>query len=362
MKILYDPQAFVHPYGGASRYYVEVIDYLKRKSDLEIELPLIYAQNSHLKEKGLHKPFIDKFFKIKYKYSLSFRALQLNQWYLKRKLKQGNFDIFHPTHYDPYFLPYLKGKPYIATVLDMIHELGLVKNTTQAALDEKRISMENATKIVAISQKTKEDLVRLLNIPEEKVVVIYLATDFQPTPKILTEKKYILFTGNRMNYKNFDRFIEAVAPIVTNQKDLYIRLTGVPLTAAEIQKIADLKLTEKVDLEVFVDEKRLMELYSNALCFVFPSLYEGFGIPIVEAFACECPTAISKASCFPEVAGDASLYFDPYSVEDMRHKIQQLVDNESLRKDLKAKGKVRSQYFSWANTARQHESLYQSLI
>jgi glycosyltransferase involved in cell wall biosynthesis len=361
MRILYDHQAFVHPYGGASRYYVEVIDYLKRESDLEIQLPLIYAQNFHLKEKGLHKPFIDKVLKIKYKYSLSFRALQLNQWYLKRKLNQGNFDIFHPTHYDPYFLPYLKGKPYVATVLDMIHELGFVKNTTQAALDEKRISMENATKIVAISQNTKDDLVRLLNIPAEKVVVIYLATDFKPTPKVFTEKKYILFTGNRSNYKNFDRFIEAVAPIVTNKKDLYIRLTGAPLTADEIQKIASLKLTEKVDLEIYVDEKRLMELYSNALCFVFPSLYEGFGIPIVEAFACECPTAISQASCFPEVAGDASLYFDPYSVEDMRQKIQQLIDNELLRKDLIQKGKIRSNYFSWENTAKLHEVLYQNL-
>jgi glycosyltransferase involved in cell wall biosynthesis len=361
MKILYDHQAFVHPYGGASRYYVEVIDYLKRESDLAIELPLIYAQNFHLKEKGLHKPFIDKVLKIKYKYSLSFRALQLNQWYLKRKLNQGNFDIFHPTHYDPYFLPYLKGKPYVATVLDMIHELGLVKNTTQAALDEKRISMENATKIVAISQTTKDDLVRLLNIPAEKVVVIYLATDFKPTPKVSTEKKYILFTGNRGNYKNFDRFIEAVAPIVNNKKDLYIRLTGAPLTAPETQKIVSLKLTEKVDLEIYVDEKRLMELYSNALCFVFPSLYEGFGIPILEAFACECPTAISQASCFPEVAGDASLYFDPYSVEDMRQKIQQLIDNELLRNDLIQKGKIRLKKFSWENTAQLHEVLYQNL-
>lgn len=362
LKILFDHQIFVHPYGGASRYFVEVIDWLDANSKMKIELPLLLTQNLHLKEKKIYrKTLIDKLLDIKYKYSISNYLQILNQWNVKRQLQKGNFDIFHPTYYDPYYLEDLGEKPYVITVYDMMHELGFVKGTPQYVLDQKRLTIEKATKIVAISQNTKDDLVRLLNIAPEKIEVIYLATDFEATPIIKSATPYILFTGNRVNYKNFTLFIQAVAPLLLENDDLILKMTGVPLSADEIELLSTLGVQNKVEMVRMADEKRLMELYSNALCFVFPSLYEGFGVPLLEAFACECPMAISRASCFPEVAGDAALYFDPLSIDDIRATVKQLIDNEGLRRDLIEKGKTRLKDFSWEKTSKQHEILYQSL-
>jgi glycosyltransferase involved in cell wall biosynthesis len=360
MKILYDYQVFIHNYGGASRYFTEVLAQLREQSDLDTDIALLFTQNIHLRDKKIYTS-LGHYLPFKYKFSIARILDKINQLAAIIQLKIGHYDLFHPTLNDPYFLNYLNGKPYVITVHDMIYELGFLSKVPQKDLDDKRKLVQHAAKIVAVSHNTKNDLIRLLDVPEEKIEVIYHATTFVAQSKGQIAQKYILFTGNRSLYKNFDRFLEAVTPLLWADNDLYIRLTGAVLTLAEQEKIIQLRLTDKIIVESFVAEERLMTLYSNALCFVYPSLYEGFGIPLLEAFACECPIAISQTSCFPEVAADAALYFDPYDVADMRSKIQQLIENQSLRNQLISKGTQRLKAFSWEQTARQHEVLYKSL-
>jgi glycosyltransferase involved in cell wall biosynthesis len=112
----------------------------------------------------------------------------------------------------------------------------------------------------------------------------------------------------------------------------------------------------------FASDNDLAELYSKAIAFVFPSLYEGFGIPVLEAFASQCPAIISNTSSLPEIGGDAAVYFDPYSIDDMRNQIERVICSSSLQNEMNEKGKERIKLFSWEKCARETMEVYKSLI
>jgi glycosyltransferase involved in cell wall biosynthesis len=198
------------------------------------------------------------------------------------------------------------------------------------------------------------------HINPDKISVVYLGTSWNATSKlkVLSRGSYILFTGDRTFYKNFTNFVLAVAPLILKY-NLQLKCTGRPFTNAEIDLLKQQKIFDKTSVQ-FASEDELRELYANAICFVFPSLYEGFGIPILEAFACGCPLVLSDASCFPEIAGDAGVYFDPNSVNDMREKIDKVICSETLRKDLADKGFEQLKGFSWRKCAEQTAEVYEN--
>jgi len=169
-------------------------------------------------------------------------------------------------------------------------------------------------------------------------------------------KDYILFVGHRDSYKNFNRFLEAVSPLLLKY-DLKLLCTGPIFNNVELEFINNLNINDKV-IHIFVAEDKLKDLYSNALFFVYPSLYEGFGIPILEAFSSGCPVLLSNASCFPEIAGDAAIYFDPYSLEDMQQKIRDLLLSSSRQDEYRKKGYDKIKQFSWKKTAIETYDLY----
>jgi glycosyltransferase involved in cell wall biosynthesis len=203
-------------------------------------------------------------------------------------------------------------------------------------------------------------------IPEEKISVIHLGTSWnivencELTNESKEKQNYILFTGARTFYKNFNNFIYAVAPLLAKY-NLQLKCTGKPFENSESDLLKQQKIFDRTSVQ-FANEDELKELYANALCFVFPSLYEGFGIPILEAFACGCPLALSNASCFPEIAGNAGIYFEPESVENMREKIESVICSESLRNSLAIKGFERLKAFSWARCAEQTAKVYENCI
>ena len=147
----------------------------------------------------------------------------------------------------------------------------------------------------------------------------------RPNPNI--PSNFLLFIGDRAPYKNFNRLIRAFSILSKEDKELNLVCTGMPFSKSEKEFIDQLGVTDKIT-QVKATDKLLCELYSRAKLFIFPSLYEGFGIPILEAYACHCPVALSNASCFPEIAGDAGIYFDPYSEKSIIESIREVITNE----------------------------------
>jgi glycosyltransferase involved in cell wall biosynthesis len=333
-----------------------------------VDLQLIYSHNEHLSEKKLNptKPFLKD---IKGGWRIQNILSAYNKFLVKRKLKRG-VDIFHPTYFDTYFLNSLNNAKFIFTIYDMIHEKKMVIVDKAASnneiIENKKLLAKSASKIIAISESTKKDIVDIYGIDESKVEVIYLSAsltaDLEYIPTIQIPKQYILFVGIRKGYKNFKLFVEAVAPLIHSSKNLFIVCAGGgKFTLDEFAELQKLGIAENV-IQVGVDDNILAFLYRNALCFVFPSLYEGFGIPTLEALTCGCPVVLSNTSSMPEVGGDAVVYIDPYSKESIFHAIKEVIESNSLQMQLKEKGYLQAKKFSWDKCAEEHYKLYKSLL
>jgi len=349
MKILYDHQIFTsQKYGGISRYFYELVREFSDAQKINYEIPLLVSNNHYISDKKFVN-YVDllpnKQFRGKHRF---FNIL--NKPYSIIKLKQRNFDVFHPTYYDPYFLTYLGNKPFVLTVHDMIHEkFSEMFNSRDKTTEQKRILVEKATKIIAISQSTKNDLIELFGTDESKIEVVYHGNSMFPKSDIKLNfdipKKYLLFVGDRGTYKNFERFIKSVSGLLNQDKELFVLCTGgKKFKDNEMKLFKELGISKQV-LQYNLDDDLLAYFYQNAIAFIFPSLYEGFGIPVLESFACECPLLCSNKSSLPEIAGDGALYFDPYNEESIKSAVLQIIDSDELRDNLVQKGRERLKDF-----------------
>jgi len=382
MKILYDHQIFIRQhYGGISRYFCELMDQYSRDPEIDFHLALRYSQNDLLHQQPQlnrfwtqrNDFFSDSQFVTKLQRMIRFNALNHifnNRAESIRWLKKHDFDLFHPTYYDPYFLKYLQKRPYILTIYDMMHETypGTFENQDPTS-EWKKILAKNATKIIAISEHTKADIIKFLDIDPELIRVIYLASSFNPK-KISRPfgqnlmqsppEKYLLFLGNRILYKNFTFLIEALGPVFKKNSDLHLVCAGGGnFTQAEFRLMRKVNIVSRVHLFP-ADDTTLQQLYKNAFAFVFPSLYEGFGIPVLEAFSCECPAILSNTSSLPEVGGDAALYFDPGNRLSLAETIERILADERTRDNLIARGNERVKLFSWEKTAAMTKEVYEA--
>jgi len=175
-------------------------------------------------------------------------------------------------------------------------------------------------------------------------------------------RPYLLFTGNRSIYKNFLTFLIAVSPILKNNKDLHLVCTGPDFTAIENKWLEEMEIKSKVISYFCQSDGELVHLYKNAACFVFPSLYEGFGFPLLEAFACDCPVVSSPGGSLKEIAGNAAVYFNPKDIQEMRQSINNVLTDEVLRKNLVEAGKQRLKDFSWDKCRKETNLLYSKLV
>ena len=366
MKILYDHQIFAsQKYGGISRYFYELVRELEDVSDVQYEIPLLVSNNHYISDKKF-VDYIDllpnKQFRGKYRI---FRILNKpnNIW----KLKQQKFDVFHPTYYDPYFLKFFGKKPFVLTVYDMIHEkFSEMFPVTDKTTEQKRLLVEKATKIIAISESTKKDLIEIFGTDESKIEVVYLGNSMFPKSDIKLgfdiPKKYLFFVGSRGLYKNFERFIKSISELLNQDNELFVLCAGGgKFSSSEMQLMSELGISKQV-LQYNLDDDSLAYFYKNALAFIFPSLYEGFGIPVLESFACGCPLLCSNLSSLPEVAGKAACYFDPYSEESIKNAVMKVLDNTNLREDLMKNGYEQLNKFSWKKTAEETKNIYESVL
>lgn len=354
MKIAYTYHGLSQRVGGVSRYFYEIVSRLK--SDIDIKVISKYSNNLYFKEILDHNNllFPNRNFKGK-------RLLEafLQEHFLKTHLSHNSYDLIHHMGEDPRLFNYAKNTPVVITIHDMIPELF---NTNKIRIEKRRQSIRKASAIICVSENTRRDLLKIYpDVDSTKVSVIYHGFNTRKevdSSDLLGD--YILYVGERESYKNFNFLVGSLANML-RKRQLKLICTGSSFTKEEIFSFQELGIRDLVISSGFVTDSKLASLYMYAKCLVYPSLYEGFGFPILESFENECPICISKASCFPEIAGNAANYFNPKNSQSVEDCVIEVLDNESYRNELIARGKKRIKLFTWENSTRQTLQLYKSL-
>lgn len=301
------------------------------------------------------------------------RAMWRDKWTLPRIIKKDKCDVFISLYQSALVLP--KNIKHIMIVHDVILELFsqyLDNSRKRKFWDLTKKAIKKVDKIIAVSHRTKKDLVRHLGIDPHKITVNYIDVDEIYKKPVETRhassllKKYKLkpgyiYSGGGLEVrKNIEGVIRAYNLLLKRNKTLHfvenfpdIVISGklmpdlAPLITDAEKLVKELNLTQHIKLLDFVPQEDLPALYKNASVFVYPSFYEGFGLPILEAMNQGVPVIAGKTSSLPEVGRDAVLYCDPNDVEDIAMVMKNLLINKHLRDKLKERGKDRAKYFSW---------------
>jgi glycosyltransferase involved in cell wall biosynthesis len=213
----------------------------------------------------------------------------------------------------------------------------------------------------------KQDLVENLSVQEANITVTSESADIiKDTPKAISElrgKAFIFYVGRAQAHKNIDGLILAFEKVLQTNPETILVLAGKKDAAyTYLEQLAQKKNINNILFTGFVSEAELHWLYKNCAAYVFPSLSEGFGLPGLEAMAHGCPVVSSNATCLPEVYGDAALYFNPENIEDIVHKIDRILRDTQLRKDLIERGKKQTTKYSWTGMAQKTLDVYTKII
>lgn len=359
INVFYDFQIMLmQRFGGISRYYYELLGKINERGLAHADAFCLFNQNEYF-ESYFHRP------------RGIMRCIpgkgRINK--LAMPYKSKNYDIIHPTYYDNYVLRKKKNCKVVVTVYDMIQELftgELAPGDAERTIADKKGMIYGSDHIIAISESTKNDILRIYpDIPKSKITVIYIGSNMSGTATKKHESeflpdKFMLFVGRRRGYKNFSGFAKAVVPLLLEDRALHLVCMGGG-KFTEDEKTFFSAVSGQVHQFDTCDD-RLAAAYKKAECFIFPSLYEGFGIPTLEAFYCECPVILSNTSSMPEVGGDAAVYVDPYDPVDMEQKIRMVLNDEEMRMHLIEKGLNRVGMFGWDRIAEQTVECYRSVL
>ncbi|MEQ9370301.1 MAG: glycosyltransferase family 1 protein [Coleofasciculus chthonoplastes F3-SA18-01] len=363
MRILYDGQIYATQVaGGINRYFANLI------SRLPEDFTPVFTTCQSWKVNYPTHPNLKTFFYDRWGFRPGRLSHWLEQYYFRAITAFTHFNIIHPTYYSLLTRQEFKQcrYPVVLTVYDMIHELFAKQMDAKGKqIEEKQKAILAAQAIICISENTKKDLLERYSLPEEKVTVTYLASEInislshgsEPVPSC----PYYLYVGSRNQYKNFDRLLAAFAKAVSVQPDITLCVVGTPFNQTEQKQIVELQLSDRIDHYAYVSDFHLAKLYRCSIAFVYPSLYEGFGIPPLEAMSCGTVVVASDCSSIPEVVGDAGILFDPESIGDLADILLSLLDSPTERDRLIAKGHQRAQAFSWDKTVAQTLDVYRSV-
>jgi glycosyltransferase involved in cell wall biosynthesis len=365
MKIAFDHQIFTHQsYGGISRYYSNLVQELSlSKEDARIfggfhrnkyltELP---PENVYGVNLGYYPPKTWKPFHL---LNHSLTEVQINSW---------GADIVHETYYSS--LPKLGSKVMrVTTAYDMIHEIfpddfPINDKTT----DHKKRTFDRVDHIISISHSTKRDLLKYFDIEESKISVVHLGVDIAKYHAIVNyenrQRPFLLYVGARGGYKNFCSVLRAIACSCSLKKEFdMIAFGGGKFSANETALIRELGFKDSQVKQVSGSDDVLVGLYRQAEAFIYPSLYEGFGLPPLEAMAAGCPVICSNNSSIPEVVNNAGEYFDPKDYESIANAIEKVMRSSELKSKLMQAGFDNVKKFSWVNCARETMSIYNQLV
>jgi len=372
MRVLYDGAIFaLQRAGGINRYAANLIAHLPPSvraillSDGPPNLNFPDCRTVELQTRGGRR------------WARPFRSV--HRWRQRRALAQleasVEADILHPTYYTLLSSTCLSKHrlPVVLTVYDLIHErFSAILDPRGEMAATKRRAIFRADAIICPSQSAKRDLMEIYGIPEANITVIPLASglpmqrlyhpDAAPGDSVAAlDRPYFLYVGSRAPYKNFDRAVQALRLVVARRPDVLLLAVGSPFGARERRRIRQSAMEHHVHACGPVDDDRLAHLYRNSVALVYPSLYEGFGIPPLEAMACGTAVVCSNVASLPEVVGDAAMVFDPYDTEFLAALMLELLDSPTTRSALIERGYRQAARFHWNRTARQTYEIYQSV-
>jgi len=365
-RIVYDHQVFASQrHGGISRYVCEIAARIGRMPGFCTRVVAPLAFNAYLPQSGVSRIGIDlPGGRERYP-----GCLQVSGLLARPIIRACRPDLVHETYYAPRRIA-PRGVPTVLTVYDMVYERlpGMFPRQDRVVRD-KAVAARRADHVLCISESTRRDLLEFVPLEASRVSVIPLGFSAledggvprRPAPP--GGRPYMLFVGKRGGYKNFRRTLQAYAASarLRGQFDL-LAFGGGPLTAEENRFALSLGLPQGMPRQVSGDDTALAACYRGARAFVYPSLYEGFGIPPLEAMSLDCPVACSATSSLPEVVGDAALTFDPADVDAQRASMEKIAFDDALRAELIARGRERIKVFTWERCAQQTAQIYEALI
>lgn len=299
-------------------------------------------------------------------------------YYIPEQLKNKNIDIYHVPQ-NGIGLPQRKNCLYVATIHDLIPYI--MPETVGKGYLSKFISqmpgiISSTDMIITVSEWSKKDIMRIFNIPEERIAVTHLAADdmFVPMDKSSAlqhikekygiDRNFILYIGGFSPRKNVKSILVAFSMIYKNfSKDYRVVIIGSSKDDHQflIKLSQNLGIGDKVFFTGYVPYEDLPYFYNGADVFVYPSLYEGFGLPPLEAMSCGTPTITSNVSSIPEVVGDGALLINPFDTEELAKAMEKVLEDPGLKADLISRGFERAAEFNWRKTAQQTLEVYEKL-
>lgn len=364
MKVVYDPQIFsLQEYGGISRYFAELASHLHGLDGTVVEVcSPWYASRymSRIPPQALNvKASIPGRRHLKYTRHFFTAA---NMALFRKRLKAESFDLAHHTYYWP--LPdKLPVRARVTTIHDLIDDT-IAPNPRKSSL--KRRSVQQADHVICVSEHTRKVLLECYDIAPEKTSVVHLGRPdihfLPPAPPDVPPPPYILYVGERAGYKNFNRLVQAFVSSARLRRDFQlVCFGGKPLSHDEMNALATWGLSAKQVRHYCGDDGMLYRLYRDASLFVYPSLYEGFGLPPLEAMSMGTPVACSDTSSIPEIVGEAGEYFDPTRADSIAQAMESVLYSTMRRQELISLGHERFARFSWNRCARETLAIYRTL-
>lgn len=348
---------------GVSVYTSKLLTYYQQKADETTQFR-VYLRAAPLR----HMPEQNSYFKYevvpgKIFWSQLFLPLSLN-------LTRGIDVFFSPAHYAPRFCPV----PLVTTIHDIAYFYypeEFLKKDLYKLQNWTKYSIEKSKKIIAVSKTTKKDIIKFYHTPENKIEVVYNGFEKQSSSDItkvwenlvskfeIRNSKFLLYVSTLQPRKNVPTLIKAYNKFKIDNPEYKLVIVG--KKGWMVDKImSEIEDQENVIFTGFLSDEEVVALYQHAFCYILPSLYEGFGITILEAMSHGAPVITSYASSLPEVGGEAALYFEPNNIDDLLFNIKLLHNDKQLRKDMIEKGKERIKNFSWSTCASETLQIIES--
>lgn len=377
IKIGIDARFFGPKQKGLGRYVQKLVEKLE-KVDLENHY-LIFLRKENWSE---YQPTNPNFHKILADYP--WYSLK-EQIFLPLKIHQSRVDFMHFPHFN---VPVFCFKPFLITIHDLILKrfptsrastlspaLYFLKNLAYKLVIS--LAVKRARKIIAVSSYTKKDILKYFKVKKEKIAMIYEGTSSKQelrtrsfeqecrVPK--AEKPYLLYVGNAYPHKNLERLVLAFAEILKDKRYSNLKLVLVGGMDYFYKRLKEFVLDSASQIQNsviftdFVSDRELSVLYQNASLYVFPSLYEGFGLPPLEAMDYQLPVVSSNSSCLPEILEEAAVYFNPEDTGEMAERIKRVLGDESLQRELISRGLLVIKKYNWIKMARETEEIYLDL-
>jgi glycosyltransferase involved in cell wall biosynthesis len=368
LRILYDHQVFsLQDAGGASRYHFELLRNLQQSPEVTTELlmglngsvmPLSSLQQGRTRVFGQRTTMKPGLSRYAINELLSAVAAPL----------RGRVDIYHPTLYRA--LPWVRRRGVVVTHHDCIHERfpQLFPNAA-SIMASKRKLFAKADAIICVSASSQRDLLHFYDVAEDKTHVVHHG--FAPLTLIQgaadqgtteTSAPYLLYVGSRAGYKNFGLLLEAFSRSGLAGSYRLLAMGGGSFTTREHAQIASLKLNGSITLDPKVDDASLARAYRDAALFVYPSRYEGFGFPPLEAMSVGCPVLVNRTSSLPEVCGNAVFYFDSSDREELAQRLRSIVEDKREIANKRKLGEERVKLYDWSRCAHGTLAVYRKVV